>query len=751
MYPTPVNEAEAVVEPFWEPHISPLAKYAVTAAAGSNAYVEQEWCWSSLCWDFCRGDGEMVLRLRRDCDFDLAEYDTMLIQFAAADAVRLSLRARMDGAWVTVVDHAAGANTNEEFSGPIPPGQLQALEIEVASTSPAMSRVSVNWVMVGNRQRLADKLGRPPPFGPDWPHMLASPSPGDIAPGIGLFFGEDELDAIRQRVQDGPYAKAMAGLRQRAKAVLETSPETEIRDDPPPHDRRYNRSRDQGRRSHNGDAVICAFVGLVDRDPELIRMACRCLLAVVHYPHWDWSFMCRFPGSAWNVRCFVEDGLTASCATVLDWAAAGLTPHAKAVVCNEMWRKGLAAIERDFQNQAYIRNMNQGLVFSRGRVLGSLALMHHWQYAGENLDIAARNINEMIDNYVLPDGGTDEGVGYWAYTFSSVLPAMAALARHGGQELADIIPARLHRSAGYILGMLSSCEAPGTFLPIGDAHRGALPLLPLMILAQAGNHRLAPLANRIVAANPDRQAGPFDIVYAVDGLAADDLPPPPFILLPDCGYLASWRPTDRGMVRFQLLGGKVHASHAHDDRGSFILEAFGDILAMDRGMTRYDDPNTGLFKLASWHNLLVPVLPDGSQPRMAKGFPAATVPEGEGDAVRLHAAATTTEAWDGLFKSCRREIDSPTPTEFAIRDLATLPAPGQVEFRLHSPHPMRQEGDAVVVEGPHPRLLVTPRWPVQSIDCAIEGADDHGDPVWRMALRSQVGEHHDLETDLRIE
>ena len=112
--PIPINEAEAIVEPFWDRRISPLPKYAVIPGgelsrdaprlagrghlghlsggeprrgrppvdadgtlapdAAANPYgarAFQFWCWATLAWDSAPVD-RTVLTLTRALEVDLA-------------------------------------------------------------------------------------------------------------------------------------------------------------------------------------------------------------------------------------------------------------------------------------------------------------------------------------------------------------------------------------------------------------------------------------------------------------------------------------------------------------------------------------------------------------------------------------------------------------------------------------------------------------------------------------------------------
>ena len=147
--------------------------------------------------------------------------------------------------------------------------------------------------------------------------------------------------------------------------------------------------------------------------------------------------MGQMPGMPWHCRSFVEEVYCQGCALVLDWAGESLTPFGAEVVRDAIAMKGLPRIESDFKRSEYIRSMNQGIVFSAGRVLGAMALLPAYPRYRKLLEEAEGDLFEMIAAYVLPDGGTLEGPAYWNYTFSNALPTLWALARFRGKPFAD--------------------------------------------------------------------------------------------------------------------------------------------------------------------------------------------------------------------------------------------------------------------------------------------------------------------------
>ena len=217
------------------------------------------------------------------------------------------------------------------------------------------------------------------------------------------------------------------------------------------------------------------------------------------------------------------------------------------------------------------------------------------------------------------------------------------------------------------------------------------------------------------------------------------------------GLLCSNRPTPDGPVRVQVIGGPAGAGHGHDDRGSFVLEAFGDELAVDRGQMPYVDPRSAIIKHARYHNLAVPHTDDGAPLRQHNPCPVATVAEGEGDEQHLHCRVDLNGVWPEPVTGAERLLDSDDPRRLAVTDRLRLEQPLSAGFYLHSRYPWKRCERGWVTAGPHGRLTVTPRWRPQ----VEEGGEDFvmgtKEPAYRLLLVSEAAVTHTLVTDLEVE
>ena len=141
--------------------------------------------------------------------------------------------------------------------------------------------------------------------------------------------------------------------------------------------------------------------------------------------------------------------------------------------------KGLPRIESDFKRHEYIRGMNQGIVFSSGRIFALLACRHYFPRYESLILEAERDLNEMIADYIMPDGGSPEGPGYWNYTFSQSLPILYVLARFHGKPFRETLTPQLEKTGLHALTQLSITGDGTISIPVNDAHSG--PYSPLLM------------------------------------------------------------------------------------------------------------------------------------------------------------------------------------------------------------------------------------------------------------------------------
>ena len=117
----------------------------------------------------------------------------------------------------------------------------------------------------------------------------------------------------------------------------------------------------------------------------------------------------------------------------------------------------------------------------------------------------------------------------------------------------------------------------------------------------------------------------------------------------------------RGSAGKDLCGssssaGPAGAGHGHDDRGSFVLEAFGEELATERGQMPYVDPRSATIKRARYHNLAIPHDENGQPMRQHNPCPVDSIAQGEGDETRLHCRMNLNGVWPEPVTDCSRSL-----------------------------------------------------------------------------------------------
>ncbi len=800
----PINQNEAVLEAFWDgdknaddSRIDVLAPYEITWGDGASGSVRPPQHFTISRAGVVPDAPELTLE--RQCDLDLSGYDQLVLAAAMPSSVRVSLHARLDGQWQTVFDNLPGTDRNDEFQGHFHGARLTGLRLEFRLSGPPPAVVSVQWLLVADSAGVARMLERQPVFDPAWPGLL-EPNPGEAQPELGLFFDPGDLPQLRRKMRSSHLNRHYAALLAKADQLLSREPEKHVGQFAPGGDpARGLRVRDLGKPGFTvGTIDVLAFAGIMEDDARYSRMAARMALALAHCDHWVHSFIGALSGTTAHPRCFDESYYLRVLPLVLDWAGHCLTPAGKELIRDAMIMKGLARVESDFHRWEYIRSMNQGLLFTPGRVRAYVALEKTYPRYRANIAEAERDLHTMLNAYLQPDGGTCEGMGYW-HSVGEVFPTLFELSRYRGKPFSESVGDRIHKTADFALAMLSTTADCTGFLPINAAgHAHMKPGLQMAaVFAEAtGSDTWCSLYSRLNE-NAEPQADWFHLLVAPTTAPAKDKTglerglgknlsskgfpqfTPEFYHFPVTGHAgvcrilhtvtdASLLPSTAGrggggegaddgqtVVRMHLFSGPTGGGHSHQDKGEFILEAAGETLAMDRGTTNYSNPAHLVMCKAAYHNLTVPEDADGEALEQAPKTTAgghiefANFVNGV-----LDVGCDNRDAWEPeLFIRNKRRVWSPAPTLFLIDDDLEMRTPHTVGFRLNSEFPIvRQDDDGSwAVHGTRSHLRIAPvNWQPEKAGAQSEGIDCHGRPVNLLRLAVNPARTHRLLTLLEV-
>lgn len=745
----PLSAAESIIAAFFDPEIANQIPFRFASLGAAGCRSQGFWCYTFLQWDDCTPGAEAA-RLEVDCEVPAGRWDRVMLCAMLPTGVGWRLQLRIDGAWRDA-GSGRGTGARAEIETALPRGRLDGVAVVLTAQAAGRQRIALNWIGLADSALRSGLLAARPAWEPSWPGLLRS-DPGEVRFARGLLFAAEDLPRLRAKAQRPDWNACAGHLISEARALLARQPEADIDEHLPWYDYRYIRERERGRQPFFTEALEVGLAGLITGDAALQRQAVRYLLSMCACRSWEPSAECHAGGSTWDQRCFSHELTASAVALLADWYDWMLTDRARGWVRKVLYDQGLAVIERDMMRWEYVHHINQGPWFCRALVLGGLLLESSWPRMGDYADRAWRWMVEGMDRYLLPDGGTDEGAGYFTITLHAVLPAGLAYARARGRKPLDCLPRALALADRY--AATASAMRPGDTLMDGDNSAGwwfgdTVAIMAALQPGRCWDGMLAPvLAQRLGREDYYRPyvAGALSLVLGPETVPPPRCVVPEFSLLPITGLLSSCRRDGARSLRLTLSGAKANASHTHLDKGAVTCEADGVPLLIDPGQLRYDDLRCDLMKRTSLHNCLTPAAqpwPDQAPPQEA------VIPQGLGDARSLLARIDLTPLWRTHFAAIRRELASDSIDAFALRDAGELLADGAVVLHLfsRSPWSVARGVATTVVEGRS--LTVDAAWAADMVE-AERWIDHRREPLHHLAITSRPLRSFDLTTTCTI-
>jgi len=746
-----LTPAESIFAPLHDPVIAEHLPLRLEPGAATGLKREFGWDGTKLSWDNA-GVGAVAARLEMPVQGLPERFDHFVFCHVAPSEVSLTYEACHQGKWVPLGAPVAGKGGRHEVTFPIGARPVEAVRVTFTALGAGHVMISLQWWGLARAALVAELEAARPKYDGRWEGLILPPEAWpEVKLARGLLFNESDLPALREK-RTAPYWDAhWKLLEEKARHYLARRPEDDLDSFLPQTDQRYIRASEQGRATYFSEPVILGFVGLVNGDRAMGFHALRYLMCLVHTTWWAQSAESRARGSVWDQRCFNEEMATTAAALLLDWYDFALTPRARILAQQVLWDKGVAVIERDMMKWDYVFTMNQGPWFCRARLLAGLYLETVWPRMKPHTELALADLRAGMENYILPDGGTDEGLGYFSVTLHAVLPGLLAYARARGVDVKTLLPTHFAET-GRFVAALSAME-PGRVLTEGDNTIDLIvgDTIPMLAAIFPGD-----VFSRVVAAclMQRRPAGYYD-QYFFEGvfafiagpgrLAPPETIVPTFAALSQTGHLTSRRCTPAGRtVRLHMVGAKARASHTHFDKGSFLLELDRAPVLLDRGQVRYDDLRSYTLKRTELHNTLTPVTADGGYVNQA-GVLEATIPAGEGDECRLRARIDLTHVWRGVMAHCTRDLVADTVEEFHVLDRGELLAPSALVFNLHTREPWEISGCEAVLLLEGWELTLRAPW-ADSLSQREDSIDFRLQPVWHLECRLNQTKAFDLKT-----
>lgn len=704
-----INAAEGILDPLWDPGRSGLRHWRVEPGEAHGLRVSQNWCWAAFEWSRKPASGP-VLRMTRQFEADCTGYDRVIVSIMAPLHSLFKMTAVTDAGVRTFTSAPAPALKKEHALELRGAQVLHSLTLEIESSADGVSGGWINWVGVQHSQLLERVKWMSDRFDAAWEGYLQPESYDPVfEPTHGLLVSKSELAVLRTKHnaflavhQESPFTKA-------ADAAGKLVPERMVREFVNFWgDTRYNRERDHGNNllasAPVGHAVNAVVAGLLLKDKALLRLGARFAMALGMSGRWDDGMICYLPGGAFEHRSFVQSLCVHEIALVLDLAGEMFTEAAQDFLRRRIAEEGLGSITFCTWKHEYIFRCNQLAWFTPGRMAGCTLLEKAWPRVKTYTEIAYAELSESLGYAILPDGGYVEGPTYFRCVARDGGLSLYYYARARGRQLRDIIPDSVRRTGDFGAAVLST-DADQDVIPICDASNRlepealavmacALPQSPWVTMLRKSLARTHGMANTLMACILEADA------------PATGPGPKSLVFLPDMGLLASTRESRGAWTKILLLGNKANAGHAHEDKGSFVLEHRGETYAMDPGTCDYSSPLAGILKNCERHNMLIPV---GTPFRPAPESPLSfdVRPAGSGDEVQFSATIDATPGWKN-YRKWVRSWHSPTPDQLTITDDYEL-APGGgtgVEFYWQTALPVAVSGQTITLTGQHGRATL---------------------------------------------
>lgn len=466
-----------------------------------------------------------------------------------------------------------------------------------------------------------------------------------------LIILDEDIARTRQAIQTNSDLKAIHDqLRRQAIRML---------DDPPVvHKLIGPRLLDQSRTCLRRVYTFATLYRL-DHDERFLKRAEKEMLAAAAFPDW-------------NPSHFLDTAeMTHALAIGYDWLYADLSPSSRATIRTAIIEKGLKPSVDIYKKGGWwaraIHNWSQ--VCNGGMTIGALAVAEDDpELAGFILSQAAASIR-LPTARLRPDGGWDEGPGYWNYAMSYTAYYMAAMQTALGTDfglkdfpgLADTGLFRIH-----------STGPSGAVFNYADASEIAGSATQMYYFARLFNRPVYAWHHRHFS----RNLGALDLLWYDPRGTLDDMRQVPldaYFKNVDVAFLRSEWTGDALYIGFK--GGDNAANHSHLDLGTFVLDAESQRWAIDLGADDYNLP--GYFGNQRWNyyrlrtegqNTLV--FDGQNQDPKAKAPIVAFKSQGAIARAAVPSAADRSAAAPSAAGALTRGPDSGSRRSFAIADLS---------------------------------------------------------------------------------
>jgi hypothetical protein len=440
----------------------------------------------------------------------------------------------------------------------------------------------------------------------------------------------------------------------------------------------------------------------------------------------------------WNPRHFLDTAeMTHAFAIGYDWLYGSLSDEEKNMIRGAIIEKGLKPALEVYEGRGWwaksYHNWNQ--VCNGGIGIGALAI------ADEEPELSKKILRYANDSLKLPmsrfdpDGGWDEGPGYWNYATSYNVFILAALETSLGTDfgLADMpgfsetgmfpiyITGPLMKTFNYADGGEGMLRGPQMFWLAGRFDKHVYAWYERQV---ASPHPLDLLWFNPQGISPKAESMPLDKWFRNIDVVT---------------FRSNWDDPKGMFVGFK--GGDNRANHSHLDLGTYVLDALGHRWAVDLGADNYNMP--GYFGNQRWnyyrlrtegHNTIT--LNGENQDQSAK----APIIKFESSEDKALATADLKAAYPGA-KKYLRTISLINRREIIITDDIEVAEPVEVTWHLHTPANVEISGRTAVLTQNEDKLRMEVLEPENAIlevhEVQIPPPQNPIQGIWKITVRPE--------------
>jgi hypothetical protein len=342
-------------------------------------------------------------------------------------------------------------------------------------------------------------------------------------------------------------------------------------------------------------------------------------------------------------------------------------------------------------------------------------LAPHNKDAASHLADAEKWIFQSIGNYFFPDGGMSEGADYWRFSWGSSVNFLGALAAQDPDAFFRRVPVGVRRSFDYPLYIQTNNSRTFGCIAYSDcsAYRPGIHSENIAFFAKyLRNPNAAWLLHELKDAPDSLSLG----LFWDHGLEVAEPKLRLAKLFPHAGIVSLRSGFNYGDIHLNMQCGPWKGSHAHGDRAAFVIEAYGEDLAMEPGLVSYSDPRGDALGKTRLHNALT--LDGQTQLTGGQANPPAKISTFVGGGRVDYFTADATGNYSDC-KSYQRRVVYLRPDAFVISDHMQTGKKHMVQWNQNSVGVPELKANRLVLKAERARLLTVFATP-QKLDMVHE-------------------------------